>query len=99
MTRLIFPVNIVMLCSLTDGCLSGIVLALAPLSLLLDILLAKILNPSTDCSPVNQKELARPRVTGCKGTHKKPSCRRNNARLVPLLQNLIAYDSVLIVAA
>lgn len=37
---------------------------------------------------------------GCKKekAHKKPSCRRNMARFVPLLQNRIAYDSVVIVA-
>ncbi len=38
-----------------------------------------------------------PRIS-CR-THRKPSCRRNSARFVPLLQNRIAYESVLIVAA
>ena len=32
------------------------------------------------------------------GAYRNPSCRRNNARFVPLLQNRIAYDNVAIVA-
>lgn len=38
-------------------------------------------------------------IQPAEATYRKPSCRRKSARLVPLLQNLIAYDNVLIVAA
>lgn len=69
---------------------------------LLDVCFTEVFNPSTDRSPVCGERRVSPvhNYTAClTRTHRNPSCRRNSARLVPLLQNRIAYDRVLIVAA
>jgi hypothetical protein len=59
-----------------------------------------ILNPSAECPSAYVISISKQRPKcGEDATHRKPSCRRNSARFVPLLQNRIAYDKVAIVAA
>lgn len=57
-----------------------------------------ILDPSANRPPLNTKHQYSVQCE-IEDTHRNPSCRRNTARFVPLLQNLMAYDRVVIVAA
>lgn len=62
------------------------------------LMVLNILDPCTDCTPV-MPGISSDRCKKVGFVYRNPSCRRNNARFVPLLQNRIAYDNVLIVAA